>query len=47
MFFGGIFDYDEKKDRLREVELELGETNPTHLKIKDFTARTDVLRGYL
>jgi len=23
------------------------ETNLTHLKIKDFTARTDVLRGYL
>lgn len=27
MFFGGIFDYDEKRDRLREVELELGESN--------------------
>ncbi len=25
--FGGIFDYDEKKDRLTEVELELGESN--------------------
>jgi|GEM_PF-666517 hypothetical protein len=29
------------------AETRMIEANLTHLKIKDFTARTDILRGYL